>query len=340
MRLKIVTRRSFLRLALLALLLAGLAVTAYFIMIRMPGTTFSGPLPALTEAQRELADELSGYVHHLAGEPIGERNLDVPANLDASATWLTETLAEFGYEVRHQTFDVGGQTCVNIDVELPGASRPSEIVVVGGHYDSVIGCPGANDNGSGVAATLALARRFAASPQERTIRFALFVNEEPPYFQTDAMGAVVYANGCKARGENVVAMLSLETIGYYDDTPGSQHYPPAVGMLYPSAGNFIAFVGNIKSRSLVHQAIGTFREKAHFPSEGGALPGWVTGVGWSDHWAFWQAGYMAIMLTDTAPFRYPHYHDSTDTPDKVDYERTARVVDGVAHVIEALANPG
>ena len=134
-------------------------------------------------------------------------------------------------------------------------------------------------------------------------------------------------------------MLSLETIGFYSDEPGSQMYPiKPIGWLYPDTGNFIGFVGNFESRSLVRHAIKSFRTHAKFPSEGAALPGWIEGVGWSDHWAFWQAGYKAIMITDTAPFRYPYYHSNRDTPDKLDYEKMARVVEGMAAVISDLAN--
>ena len=195
-----------------------------------------------------------------------------------------------------------------------GRSTPSEIVIVGGHYDSVAGCPGANDNASGTAAVLALARLFATSAPARTLRFAAFTNEEPPHFQTDAMGSRVCALNCRARSENVVAMLSLETIGFYSDAEGSQSYPPPFSLFYPSKGNFIAFVGNVGSRGLVRRAIRTFRERTPFPSEGAALPGFVPGVGWSDHWSFWREGYQAIMVTDTAPFRYPHYHTARPTP--------------------------
>jgi len=108
-------------------------------------------------------------------------------------------------------------------------------------------------------------------------------------------------------------------------------------MIYPSTGDFIGFVGNLSSRGLVRRAIGVFREHAQFPSEGAALPSWVPGVGWSDHWAFWQEGYPAIMVTDTAPFRYTHYHTGGDTIDKVDFRRFARVVSGLEPVIRELA---
>jgi hypothetical protein len=153
------------------------------------------------------------------------------------------------------------------------------------------------------------------------------------------MGSWVYAKRCRQRQENVVAMLSLETIGYFTDEPDSQKYPFPLGLVYPSTGNFIGFVSNMgQSAKLVRKVIKLFREKCKFPSQGGTIPGFIPGIDWSDHWAFWQEGYPALMVTDTAPFRYPYYHDSDDTPDKLDYERMARVVKGVEEVVAELVS--
>jgi hypothetical protein len=154
------------------------------------------------------------------------------------------------------------------------------------------------------------------------------------------MGSRLYARRCRERGENVAAMLSLETIGYYDDSPGSQQYPPPVGLFYPSEGNFIGVVGNVRSRGLVRRIVGAFRRHERFPCEGGALPAAVPGVGFSDHWSFWKEGYPAVMVTDTAMFRYPHYHSPHDTIDKIDFQRLARVVRGLDKVIDVLAGSG
>jgi Zn-dependent M28 family amino/carboxypeptidase len=308
-------------------------------MLRMPGKSYAGPLPPLTAGQGALGDELKRHVEALAGD-IGERNVVRYANLTAAADFLASTLADLGYAVERQEYAVARKTCVNLSAEVPGTDRPEQIIVVGAHYDSVTFCPGANDNGTGVAATLAVARALKDSAPRRTVRFVLFVNEEPPYFQTADMGSRVYARACRQRGEKIVAMFSLETIGYYSDEPGSQHYPPPFGLIYPSTGDFIAFVGNFGSRDLVRQAVGSFRRHAKFPSEGGAPPGFLPGIGWSDHWAFWKEGYTGVMVTDTAPFRYPHYHKVTDTPDRIDYERMARVVDGIEAVVADLAGAG
>jgi Zn-dependent M28 family amino/carboxypeptidase len=169
------------------------------------------------------------------------------------------------------------------------------------------------------------------------VRFVAFVNEEPPFFTSGEMGSRVYARACRARNDDIVAMLSLETIGYYSDAPRSQAYPAPFGLLYPDTGNFVTFVANYRSRPLLHQVMSAFRANAQFPSEGAAAPEWIPGVGWSDHWSFWKEGYPGVMVTDTALFRYPHYHTSQDTPEKLDYPRMARVFSGLQQVMRALA---
>jgi Zn-dependent M28 family amino/carboxypeptidase len=242
-----------------------------------------------------------------------------------------------GYSVASQRFQVEKLEMRNIEVEVKGGARASEIVLVGAHYDSVVGAVGANDNGSGVAALLEFARLFKDARPTRTLRFVAFVNEEPPFYHSDAMGSRQYARRSRERGETIAAMLSLETIGYYSDDPGSQHYPFPLGFFYPSTGNFVAFVSNLASRTLLHEALSGFRRHAGIPSEGVAAPALIPGVDWSDHWSFWQEGWPALMVTDTAVFRYPHYHSPEDTPDKVDYERLARVVTGLHGMIRELA---
>jgi hypothetical protein len=327
-RFRIATRAALIRLALLALCIVGM----FAYMIIMPGKRYEGELPALTAAQEPLVAALRDCVRTLADD-IGERNTNSYASLCKAADYIQGSFSNRGYRCEVQSFDVRGYECRNLVVEIPGAERPAEIVVIGAHYDSVDSCPAANDNGSGVAALLALAGLFADQRPARTLRFVAFANEEPPHFQTGFMGSYVYAAQCAARKERIVAMMSLETMGYYSDVPGSQQYPFPFSLFYPSTGNFIGFIGNVKSGPLVRRAVRVFREHARFPSEGGAIPGFVAGVGWSDHWAFWQHGYPGIMVTDTAPFRYPYYHTVRDRPEALDYERLARVVDGLVPVI-------
>ena len=320
---------------IIGLLLLIIAV-AWWTMIRMPGTSYRGKLPPPDEQLAALEGELRGDVARLSVE-IGERNVqNRPRQLSQAADYIETKFAAAGYKVNRQGYEVSGCDCYNLEAEISGSVRPAEIVIVGAHYDTAWGTPGANDNTTGVAAVLALARRFSKSKIDRTLRFVAFVNEEPPYFQTGQMGSRVYARRCREKGENVVAMLSLETIGYYNDTPGSQSYPPPFSSLYPSEGNFIGFIGNTASRALVREVIATFRKNEQFPSEGAAAAGLIPGVGFSDHWSFWQEGYPALMVTDTAMFRYPHYHEPEDTIDKLDFDRMARVVRGLEKVIIGL----
>ncbi len=306
-------------------------------MINMPGKSYQGPLPPVTQETEALEHELQSYVYTL-GADIGERNMFQYPKLLRAAEYIGATLADSGYEVRRQAYEVRGQLAENLEAEMPGTEKRNEIVVIGAHYDSVRGSPGANDNGTGVAAMLALARAFSTTQPLRTLRFLAFANEEPPYFQTRHMGSRVYAKRSSQKGENIILMISLETIGYYVDEPGSQSYPFPLNLIYPSTGNFIGFVSNVENRSWVRNFVGAFRQHAQFPSEGGALFGWIPGVGWSDHWAFWKEGYPAIMVTDTALFRYPAYHRGSDTPEKIHYERMARVVYGLQQVIADIAN--
>jgi hypothetical protein len=335
-RIRFVTRNGLIRLGVLGGLLAVFSVWGYFSMIRMPGRSYSGPLPALTEEEAGLRDRLRRQVEKLAGE-IGERTVFLPEKLAAAADWIESELGTMGYPVTRQEYQSQRVACRILAAELPGGALRQEVIVVGAHYDSVMGCPGANDNGTGVAGLLEIARGLRGRSFPRTVRFVAFPNEEPPFFQTEAMGSLVYARACRARGEGIAAMLSLETMGYYRDEPKSQSYPAPMSLFYPDRGNFIGFVGNHGSRALVRDCVRRFRETTQFPSEGGAVFAVLPGVGWSDHWSFWQAGYPALMVTDTAPFRYPYYHTQDDTPEKVDYDRLARVVAGLARVVAGLA---
>ncbi|HSD96085.1 MAG TPA: M28 family metallopeptidase [Sulfuricaulis sp.] len=296
----------------------------------------AGMMPAPTMAASVSEATLRMHVQTLAGK-IGERNVWRPHALRAAADYLRHHWEVQGYRVSaHEvTFERG--RWANLEVSRPGRQAPNEIVVIGAHYDSVSGSPGANDNGSGVAALLELARLFAARDVGRSVRFVAFVNEEPPFFRTGDMGSEQYARAARLKGEDIRAMLALETIGYYDDAPGSQHYPPFFSLFFPDRGNFIGMVSNFGSRALLKRAVAVFRAASNFPLESVATFGWVPGVDWSDHASFWNEGYPAIMITDTALYRYPYYHSVQDTPDKVDYARLARVTEGLAAVVEALA---
>ncbi len=327
----------------IAILFLAVVFSFYFFMFRIPGKSYQGPVPPLTEEQKLLRDQLQKDVIKLA-EEIGDRNVSTEYdNLCVAADFIEKSFVEAGYKVYRQGYEVNldglkGRECYNLEVEIIGSEKPDEIVVIGAHYDSLEGTTGANDNGSGVAALLAIARMFDDKQPVRTLRFVAFTNEEPPFFQSNDMGSLVYARSCSERNENIVAMLSLETIGYYSDEEGSQGYPSGLmDFVFPTTGNFISFVANIKSRNLLSDVTSCFRQYAKFPSVAAFLPEEIVGVGWSDQWSFWQYGYPAIMVTDTAPFRYPYYHTSEDTPDKINYDRFAYLVDMLEKVVTRLA---
>ena len=257
--------------------------------------------------------------HHVAVLAAHERNAD----LETPARYIER---EFGARFRRQEYPSGGRMVRNIEV---GAGR----IVVGAHYDTVPGSPGADDNASGVAAVIELSRMV--SPGK--IRFVAFANEELPYSHGEEMGSFVYASRAREQGEPFAAMFSLEMLGCYSDAPGSQRYPPLLGWLYPDRANFIAFVGDLGAWRLVRRAHRLFRKHSDFPSQSLAAPAFVPGITRSDHWSFRRHGYPALMVTDTAYNRYPHYHRPTDTPEKLDYERMARVTLGLAGMLEELA---
>ncbi|MEQ8818657.1 MAG: M28 family peptidase [Sumerlaeia bacterium] len=307
--------------------------------LKMPGRSFRGSPPPLTPAERDLAEELRHDLEHLCRD-IGDRSLPYrTAQLRQSAEWLTAQLKAAGCVVAGQSFAVEGERVENIIGEAPGQDPGLPPLLAGAHYDSLRGTVGANDNGSGVVCALALARRLAKANLARTLRFVFFVNEEPPYFQTPEMGSVVYAQHCRAQQEELLGFINLETIGHYTQEPKSQHYPlKAMEFVLPTTGNFLAFVANEMSKDLLYATIGEFREHATLPSVGAALPDDMEGIGFSDQWSFWQVGYPAIMLTDTAPFRYTHYHTTQDTPDKCDFESMARLTSAMEAAIRALCS--
>jgi hypothetical protein len=318
-------------LAILALLVA-VPVAVMLWLTAVPGRSHEGPLPPLDPTQADLAVRLEKHVRAIASRP---HNVGFPTELEKAALHIEQSLAGLGYEVRRQPFDV----VRNLEVVIEPAAPDARTLVVGAHYDSAYEAPGANDNGTGTAAVIELARLLAdlRGRSGLRIRLVLFVNEEPPFFKTERMGSLVYAERLKQSGEPVLGMMSLETLGYYSDEPNSQKYPPPLGLLYPNKGNFIAFVGLTSSRPWVREAVRAFRASAQFPSVGGTAPGAIPGIDWSDHWSFEQMGMPALMITDTAPFRYPYYHTREDTPDKVDYQRLARVVTALEQVIRGWA---
>jgi len=333
------TRGARIRLSLFAASIALLSLYFWNASIRMPGRSYTGPLPPLSAADVALRERLRGHVDVLASR-IGARSTSAPAGLVRAEAYVRAELTAAGYAVTDETFRADGMDCRNLIAERPGHSLRSELIVIGAHYDGVLDKPAANDNASGTAALIELARAFASVDLPRTVRFVAFTNEEPHHFQTSTMGSLVNARRARQRGDDVAVMVSLETVGYYDTREGSQRYPPPLSLFYPDRGDFIAFVGSTEMAPLVRHALGAFRASARFPSEGTALSARTPGIGWSDHWSYWQVGYPAIMVTDSAPYRDPNYHTARDTPDKLDFDRMTRVVAALVPVVRDLATVG
>ena len=286
-----------------------------------------------------LTHRLQMHVERLAGD-IGERNVFAPEALQLAAVYIEDEWGTMGYDVERLEYDVSGIRCANLVTTRKGSARSSEILLLGAHYDSVIGSPGANDNASGVAALLEIARMFQAVEPVLTVRFVAFVNEEPPFFWTHKQGSMVYAEAARCRGDDIRLMASLETIGCYSDQPGSQSYPPLFRLFYPNRGNFIGIVSDFGSRPAMQRLAEAFRAQSDFPLQTVSTFRFIPGVSWSDHRSFWRHGYPAVMVTDTAFYRYRHYHAPTDTADKLAFPELAQVTLGLFEAFAVLAREG
>jgi len=268
-------------------------------------------------------------------QDIGQRSyLDVE-EINRAADYIEEKFRSYGCDVKRQPFTYQRNTYYNIICEITGTKSAKDgILVIGAHYDTVIGTPGADDNASGVAGLIELARLAALKPLQRTVRFVAFSLEEPPVFMTKDMGSYIYAKSLRDKGTKVYGMISLEMLGYYSDRKGSQYYPlPIFKWFYPDKGNFIAFVGNISSRSFTKKIKHSFKSVSSLPVESLNTVSLIPGVNFSDHWGFWEFGYPAFMITDTAFYRNPNYHAQGDTPDTLDYERMAELITGLYNAL-------
>lgn len=281
----------------------------------------------LTGRQKEAAARLRAIVTHLA-ENIGIRDHVHYDNLKEAAEYIARSFSELGYNVERQSYRVDGKAFDNIVARRPDGKKDGKIIVIGAHYDSCFN-PGADDNASGVAGLLELAGRFRGRELDSNIQFVAFVNEEPPFFKTELMGSRVYARKLKEAGKKVKAAIVLEMIGYYTDEKDSQRYPLLLGLFYPNRGNFIMVVGNFRSAGLVRKIRNGFRRQSDFPIESIVAPSFIPGIDWSDHASFWKEGYPAVMITDTSYLRNEHYHQPTDLPGTLGYNRMAVMLDGL-----------
>lgn len=289
---------------------------------------------------RESIQRLEETVRHLSFE-VGPRSYLDHEKLERAADYIAEQFEEYGYHAKEQAFQYRDKTYRNIIAQSPGSDANDtneEIVVVGAHYDTVVGSPGADDNASAVAGLLEIARLLTTTKKVPAVHFVAFALEEPPVFRTHNMGSYHYARALKKNGQKVLGMICLEMIGYFVDTPHSQEFPlPFLDRKFPIEGNFIAAVGNLRSKKLTETIQNSFKKGTDlsiFSFNG--LPLVVIGIDFSDHWSFYKFGYPAVMITDTAFYRNPHYHMGSDTYDTLDYTRMAKVVHGVKAAVERL----
>jgi hypothetical protein len=288
----------------------------------------------------DLAGRLHWHVDRLAGL-IGPRHLGQPRALHAAATLIERELASSGHAVQRLPYELPAGEVVNLLAELPGTDLAGEVVILGAHYDTVETTPGADDNASAVAVLLEVARLLRPLEPRRTVRFLAFPCEEPPHFSLGEMGSQVYARQCRVRNDRIVGMLCLEMVGFYSCERGSQQIPDEIPRLlrwaFPKRGNFLAAVGNLRSWKLAWAFRRGFKRGTRFPLYSVVLPEVVRAIRLSDNSSFWDQGYPALMLTDTSFLRNPHYHQASDTPETLDYDRMALVTRGVAGAVAHLA---
>ncbi len=288
----------------------------------------------LSPAQQRSADRIRLSVQTLAGE-IGTRDYVRPLNLASAADYIEGRLHRLGYGTVRQGYRVGDQDFYNIIADFPNAPADGPTLIVAAHYDSH-GNPGADDNASGVAVLLELAEMLREQSFALRVRFAAFVNEEPPFFMTERMGSHLYARTARKNEEDIRGVIVLETVGYYTQRPFSQRYLAFMGPFYPNQGDFVAVIGNFTSAKLAGRVHSAMRRSRFIRVEKLVAPEFVPGVYYSDHWSFWQHDYPAVMLTDTAFLRNPNYHRATDTPDTLDYAALARLAWAVREAVIAV----
>ena len=318
------TRSSRSFLVMLAAIGVGILMLAALVAQPMVTPVPSTP-PSVDPAR------LEAHVKKLSVD-VYPRSFDHVAKLARTAAYIEEQFKEAGAQVSIQDVVVDETRYKNVVARF-GPER-GRLLVIGAHYDSHGGTPGADDNASGIAGLLELAHLLGKSAPGRPVELVAYTLEEPPHFRSPHMGSVWHARALKAEGRDVELMLSLEMIGYFSDSPGSQAYPlAAMKLAYPDRGNFIALVGQFGDFGLSRSVKAAMSGASDLPVYSLNAPAFVQGVDFSDHRSYWAQGFPALMVTDTAFMRNQNYHRPGDTFDKLDYKRMAMVVQSVYAVV-------
>jgi Zn-dependent M28 family amino/carboxypeptidase len=270
-------------------------------------------------------------------DTLRPRDWTRPDNLDRVAQYIAGPLTTAGARVTEQPYTAFGKYRYRNVIASFGPAG-GERIIVGAHYDSYQGLPAADDNASGVAGLIELGRLLGRTKTLRLgVDLVAFTLEEPPAYRTEWMGSWVHAASLRQARVPVRAMIALEMIGYFSDAAGSQELPhPALGLFYPTTGNFIAVIGRVGEAGLVRRVKSSMRSATDLPVHSMNGPTWMPGVDFSDHRSYWAHGYPAVMVTDTAFYRNDRYHTPRDTPDTLDYRRMAKVVEAVHGAVLAL----
>lgn len=321
-------------LLLIIILLAAFCIYSVLKIRFMPSVT----IPRLESATNGNIHQLYAHIEQLS-VVIGSRSVYEYDKIETAKKYILTCLRNFGYDPVLQKYIYDGKEFSNIIVTISGVRNPDETVIVGAHYDTVFGTPGADDNASAVAILLEMCRMLKNFSSGRTLKLVFFVNEEHPLFRSEYMGSYVFARETKAKNENITAMICLEMVGYYGDTKGGQTFPlPLMNLIYSSSPNFIAVVGNISSRNIVAKVKQSFGDSSRIPVETLTTVRFVPGVDFSDHLSFWKMGYPAVMITDTAFYRNPNYHTERDTIDTLDFSKMSELLKGLIQAAKDLTN--
>jgi len=324
-------RRRIIKLMLLVIVILLVLLIGVWFWLTQPLLSRATP-----SAERTIdPSRLEAHVRKLSIE-LSPRDATHTENLDQVAAYIKNEFSQTSAFVSEQVYGVQGKSYRNVIAHF--GPETEERIIVGAHYDAAGPLPGADDNASGVAGLIELARLLNRQQLPLRVELVAFSLEEPPYFGTTGMGSSVHAQSLLQQNVRVRAMFSLEMIGCFSDAPNSQYFP--IGILsafYPSTGNFISVVGRLGDGLLVRRTKAAMRNAAPLPVYSINAPQSIPGVDFSDQLNYWHAGYNAVMITDTAFYRNRNYHTAQDTAEKLDYKRMAMVVEGVYAAVNEVA---